>query len=394
MATIGDLVVNLSANAAGVATGCSSALTSLKGFAASAVSPLTAAASAAFPLITSLWGMGSSLFDSAVGLATIEGIPAPFAPIQSSLDSLQGALAGILTPSIQEFNLLLYDVADMVMSMLGPAVDQTSAICQNWGETLRGWVSEGLDLVYNGLVAGIWALKHWQEVGQLAGIQVMLSFVTMGNSIVHFFTGTLPALFRWFGDNWRDLFSTAASFVGSVFTNIASNIGNAMKAIWDFIASGGSAELELAWTPLLTGFENTVKELPNLPERVAGDLEKALTTERDRLANIVGGGIQEAMAGAPGRRKALPKAAVPEGTPQQLVGEKAGRQEQNAALLRGSAEAVNAIVSAANGERDSLAERNARAAEEAVAVQQKQNDILIDIKAELEKEHGLQAVKY
>ncbi|MCY2966105.1 MAG: hypothetical protein NT069_21155 [Planctomycetota bacterium] len=180
-----------------------------------------------------------------------------------------------------------------------------------------------------------------------------------------------------------------------MFENIAENIVGVMKGIWDFIASGGTAELEIAWTPLLDGFKNTVEALPDLPKRVASDLERTLTTERDRLAETIGGGMQDAIANAPGRRRTLPNGPEKPGTPDSLMSESAGkRSEQNAALMRGSAEAVTALVTAANGNRDPVAEANQKALEEQLAEAKKQNELLDDIKGELKGQGGMQTVRY
>ena len=136
-----------------------------------------------------------------------------------------------------------------------------------------------------------WAFKNWPDVARLAFINVGLSLVRFGADFAHIFTGVMPALFRWFGDNWKNMFMTAASFVKTMFTNMADNIKNVMKSIWDFIKSGGTKSLTVAWTPLLDGFKNTVKELPDIPPRAIGDLERQLAADSDRLANAVGGSL-------------------------------------------------------------------------------------------------------
>ena len=136
-----------------------------------------------------------------------------------------------------------------------------------------------------------WAFKNWPDIATLAFINVGLSLVRFGADFAHIFTGVMPALFSWFGSEWSNLFLTAASFVGSVFTSIGKNIMETMKAVWDYIASGGTKSLTVAWTPLLDGFENTVKQLPDIPPRAIGDLERQLAADSDRLANALGGSL-------------------------------------------------------------------------------------------------------
>ena len=136
-----------------------------------------------------------------------------------------------------------------------------------------------------------WCFKQWPDIATLAFINVGLALVRFGADFAHIFTGVMPALFSWFGENWSELFLTAASFVGSVFTNIGKNIMDTMKAVWDYIASGGTKSLSVAWTPLLDGFKNTVAALPEIPPRAIGQLEQQLAADSAQLAEALGGSL-------------------------------------------------------------------------------------------------------
>jgi len=61
-----------------------------------------------------------------------------------------------------------------------------------------------------------------------------------------------------------------------------------MTAVWDFIASGGTKSLSVAWTPLLDGFKNTVAALPDIPPRAIGELEAGLAADSIRLGESLG----------------------------------------------------------------------------------------------------------
>jgi len=58
----------------------------------------------------------------------------------------------------------------------------------------------------------------------------------------------------------------------------------AMTQIWAFITSGGTAELQFAWTPLLDGFESTVAQLPDIPDRAMTELEQSLEQQTQQVA--------------------------------------------------------------------------------------------------------------
>jgi len=124
-----------------------------------------------------------------------------------------------------------------------------------------------------------WFFQNFGQIAQFAFVQMQLFAVTAFNDIIYFFTDKMPAYLSWFSQNWRQVFTDAGNLIVTVFSNIATNIGNAMRAIWDFISSGGTAELKFAFVPLLDGFKATVAELPNIPERAMTQLETDLTNK-------------------------------------------------------------------------------------------------------------------
>jgi tape measure domain-containing protein len=128
-----------------------------------------------------------------------------------------------------------------------------------------------------------WYFENIVPVIQFVGLSMTGIFVTAFNDVVYWLTDTMPAYLTWFGENWTNVFTDIATVTATIFTNLASNIGNAMTAIWEFIKSGGTADLELAWTPLLTGFESTVAALPDIPERAMTELEQAIQTQTEQI---------------------------------------------------------------------------------------------------------------
>ena len=162
-----------------------------------------------------------------------------------------------------------------------------TAITGSLGLTAGNWMTTFMEFT----AIATWAFKNWPDIATLAFINVGLALVRFGADFAHLFTGVMPALFAWFGSNWADLFTTAAAFVVTVFKNIGSNIMATMKAVWDYIASGGTKAFAVAWTPLLDGFKSTVKELPNIPPRAIGQLESQLAADSKRLAESLGGSL-------------------------------------------------------------------------------------------------------
>lgn len=159
-----------------------------------------------------------------------------------------------------------------------------NAITGSLGLTAGNWMTTFMEFT----AIATWAFQNWPDIATLAFINVGLSLVRFGADFAHIFTGVMPALFSWFGANWSQLFMTAASFVGNVFANIGKNIMAVMTAVWDFIASGGTKSLSVAWTPLLDGFKNTVAALPDIPPRAIGELEAGLAADSIRLGESLG----------------------------------------------------------------------------------------------------------
>ncbi|TWT57256.1 hypothetical protein KOR42_06140 [Thalassoglobus neptunius] len=233
----------------------------------------------------------------------------------------------------------LWEVASVTFTAIGAAFGVT-------GGNLMTTMMEALAIAK-------WVFQSWPDIAQLAFTKMALFAVQGFGHITHFFTGVLPSLFSWFLDNWKEVFMTAASFVGSVFQNIGRNIVAVMRSIWDFIASGGKAPLEIAWKPLTEGFKNTIKELPDIPQRAISDLEKQLSADAQRIGMNVAGDLQKEieanMAILDASRKpveadSFQAGQLPDPTVEQEETSSSQDEEKRIGVLeRGSSEAFKAI---------------------------------------------------
>ena len=203
-----------------------------------------------------------------------------FESLKGQLAAAMPAFTAVATAVRAAFS-AVWEIVSVVFSGITSALGVTGS---NWMTTFLEWAA-----------IATWAFQQWPDIVTLAFVNVGLSLVQFTNDFTHLFTGVMPALFSWFGENWSNLFLTAASFVGSVFQNIGKNIMAVMKSVWDFIASGGTKSLSIAWTPLLDGFENTVKALPDIPPRAIGELESELAAESVRLGESLGGSLADAI---------------------------------------------------------------------------------------------------
>lgn len=128
-----------------------------------------------------------------------------------------------------------------------------------------------------------WFFQNFADIARFAFLSMSLRAVTAFNDVAYFFTDAMPAYLNWFSENWVQVFTDAGNLIVTVFKNIGTNIGNAMRQIWAYIKSGGTADLQFAFTPLLDGFKATVSELPKVPERAMTELEKNMNAQVESL---------------------------------------------------------------------------------------------------------------
>ncbi len=242
----------------------------------------------------------------------------------------------------------VWEVVSVVFSSIGSAMGATG------GSFLTTFVEMA--------TIASWAFSNWPTLAELAFVNLQLFVVQAGASFVHFFAVQIPAYLAYFGDNWKGLLSDAMANALTFFENLGSNIASAMTAIWDFIASGGTADFELAFKPLTDGFISTVKEMPEIAAREIGALEASLTAQSEGLGAAVSSGLGDAIATAMEDLNTFQntKVETPELQDQNAdpIGgadnpATAGKKRTNFvvdSLNRGSEEAFDAIFSAQGGD--------------------------------------------
>ncbi|HTN02339.1 MAG TPA: hypothetical protein VL132_10695, partial [Planctomycetaceae bacterium] len=167
----------------------------------------------------------------------------------------------------------------------------------------------------------------------------------------------VPAWFTWFGSNWSDVFFTAFDLATTVFINLGQNIRNMFSSLFEWIASGFSTSFEIDWAPLTAGFVNSVKSLPDIPDRAVTELEAKLAANVDKMGTSLGDRLGEHLV----KRRAelfTPENAVTlpatlditqpdlEASGLSKIGEASGP----AAVQRGSSDALSAIFKSMRGD--------------------------------------------
>lgn len=201
-----------------------------------------------------------------------------------------------LVTKIDEVGPVIHGVAGVMMTGLESFLTFSSEVFSLFTASVGTTWSGFLETAVTALAMAEFGLANWETFAELAFKSVGLAIVTFGNDFAFVFTDTMPALFAWFSENWADVFFSAADLVATVFINIGQNIRDAMTAVWDFIASGGTTSLALAWTPLTQGFVSTLQALPNLPKREMSNLESELQADIDAMNATVSTGMDEHVA--------------------------------------------------------------------------------------------------
>ncbi len=289
-------------------------------------------------LVQALGGIGG------VGLEAFKPILAGVLTLSEGIKTSISAVAPIVTQLFQTIKAAFTGIWSVVTATFKGIFGAGAATFGGLLSTTMEWVTKFR-----------WYFENLLPIAQFVWLNIGLGAVTMFNDIAYFITDTIPAYLTWFGENWANVFTDIASGTATIFTNLAANIGNAMRAIWDFIKSGGTADLELAWTPLLTGFQSTVAALPDVPERALTALEESLQQQTQQIGTQLADSFDalnmEAQATLTLTPPVMPEIdpTLQSGGVNDGQGESAGNKRTNFAvsgLERGSEAALNAIFNA------------------------------------------------
>lgn len=303
-------------------------------------------------------------------LAKVEAANDAVNRVKRSFSAMFGSIAVETAGMVEDFAGSIKTVLGW-FSSLSAAGETSFGGIGDWWNWLQVKIAAGVTVA---MTIGEFAFRNFQQVAKLAMTNMQLSAVSAFGVLSHFFSGTLPALLTWFGDNWHDVWFTAIDYSTTILINFGQNVRSIMSAVWDFIKSGGTADLELAWTPLTDGFVNAIKELPDLPDRPISELESRLRKDSKKLSAALGGDLKGEITDRLKSLKDLQDEANKPVTPKIKGLEDPGAEDEQdeqdkqatqvevkvaGALKQGSQEAYSAIVRAMhqNTKKDTEAEK-------------------------------------
>ena len=274
----------------------------------------------------------------------------PFTILGNVIGDIMEMLGGALMPTLQT-------IAVEVLGMFQRNTEAIQGAFATLTSVLTDNVGPAIMFVRDAFMVVATAIANIGTIGELAMLEIELALRQMAGATQQFFMVEVPAYFNWFLDNWQNVWTTAVNFVGTAFANMGSNIADSMTEIWDYIASGGTDSLEMAWTPLLEGFENTIGELPkvaaSIPSAVEAELETQAADLQEKLAakfsEAIAPAVEEAVAPTIMNAKEAAKKVVDDTEDVVATTRETGGV---AALQAGSGEALSAILGAMRRESD------------------------------------------
>lgn len=133
-------------------------------------------------------------------------------------------------------------------------------------------------------------VRNWRDYWEIIKLSAYEKIVNVIEYAKWFGTSAYEII-SWVGRNWREIFADTVEAIRVMVVNLGMNLANLANSIMEFAFTG---TWEFDWTPMLDGFEATVKELPNIlaPELTdMGDqinalMEGVAKRESDRAAKM------------------------------------------------------------------------------------------------------------
>lgn len=205
-------------------------------------------------------------------------------PIRQAIESLFAAVWETVRDAAVTAWDWIKDKAEYVVGVIKILwQDMTGATKVNW--------SAVRDFIVDALLTVEFGIRNIGKVWDLTITWVSLKLVTLGQDFAYFFTGTLPALLSWFGDNWQALLTDMVVNWANANSNMWQNMFNVFKNLPGLIA--GTVDFADVWIPMTRGMQKTFQDLPEIAKRPMSDLEKALQADLEAQAKALGVGLDE-----------------------------------------------------------------------------------------------------
>jgi hypothetical protein len=145
---------------------------------------------------------------------------------------------------------------------------------EEWRETIITWAAT-LE----------WAWNHVGDLWDYVVTRLALGMLRTYEDMKNLFTNTIPTIFIEFG-----------KATGEFFENLVSNIGHAIKELWDYITSFGDDEIDFKWDAITEGFAEAAKEVAKAHNRAVTEGEDILYQQVKQKQEALTGSLTDHIA--------------------------------------------------------------------------------------------------
>jgi hypothetical protein len=203
--------------------------------------------------------------------------------LNNRVGDLGESIAGMLIPVLEamlpaaDFAITgIQAIIDIIGDMLGVGEDFGTSFTDVFTDTFKWIVTLGVD-TFTFFLA--W-YENWGLQVEQATYGWFLVFVSTFEDISHWLTKTIPTYLQWLSENWVNIFVDLGNYVSTVVSNMWTNLSNFFTNVYDYL-SGNSTSFE--WVGLTSGFEATLKALPEIADRELTQTEKYLNSSIKQL---------------------------------------------------------------------------------------------------------------
>lgn len=223
-------------------------------------------------------GVGiADTFDLTAVTTSITGFVQSTIPlIKTWMQYFKDTFAAFQPIFIQAFNVLsarFTSFYDITASIFGGIMGFVGQFLPTW-TTFR-------DSLLTAMITAEFAFTNWRKISELAVSQVIASVLGFAGEIAHTFTVVIPSYLSYLFDNWQHVLGEIGRVGQLMFGNFANNVVDIITSIPDLLR--GKVSFSDLWTPLTDEATLQFKSLPDIPERVMGDMERSM---RDNVASL------------------------------------------------------------------------------------------------------------
>lgn len=227
------------------------------------------------PFVVSIGEKISGIFTKVVSVARL--VAPIFFQYINTISSYIGALYDIVSTGLST-------AVSFIGSVIGSALGSVSSFFGGTGNVITDFKNK-FDGFVKGSVAFLaifeYGFMNWRDVVNIGVNTALYKIVSFGGQIKHLFTSQIPAYLMWFAKNGFTIIKNLFINYIKLFENFGRNVVNIITSVPDMLS--GNFDFSSIFVPLNEGMVTVFDNLPEIPDRIEGDLEKNLRKQNEQL---------------------------------------------------------------------------------------------------------------